>query len=257
MKKILSILLAVLLTFAFAAALAEDAAPQPEGGKKFEGSWALAGGLIDIVYEEEGYRVQVDLFNNETRSGSVWEYNCYYREATDSLVSLSSLKRSYTTGLGIEDRIDGEIAYDDMDEEGQESVFAINENGALTWTDGHGLEATADLEFRPIGSFRGTWRSVAGEEPVWVEMTWEGLNEERYFYNVYLHRGDDKTYTEFLMTGRYNEITGQLVCTGTAMDQPDGETYEAIFTMTEDGKLLYEAANGIVMEQDPLGDSQG
>ena len=66
MKKMISILLAALLlvTLVNVAALAEDAQPQPEGGKKYEGDWALAGGKIEIVYEEQGYRVMAELLNN-------------------------------------------------------------------------------------------------------------------------------------------------------------------------------------------------
>jgi hypothetical protein len=59
------------------------------------------------------------------------------------------------------------------------------------------------------------------------------------------------------MTGTYNEETGKLECTGSNVDTEDKETYEAVFSRTEDGKLLYEAANGIVMEYDLLGGSQG
>jgi uncharacterized membrane protein YhhN len=60
-----------------AAALADEM-PQPEGGKKFEGQWAMMCGLVDIVYEEEGYRVSVDLYNQEEKTGTLWQYSCYY-----------------------------------------------------------------------------------------------------------------------------------------------------------------------------------
>jgi hypothetical protein len=52
----------MLLLAACLPALADEV-PQPEGGKKFEGCWAFACGLAEIVYEEEGYRVSVDLYN--------------------------------------------------------------------------------------------------------------------------------------------------------------------------------------------------
>ena len=32
-----------------------------KAGKKFESDWAIAGGLAQIVYEEEGYRVMLDI----------------------------------------------------------------------------------------------------------------------------------------------------------------------------------------------------
>ena len=258
MKKILSILLAALMVFALAAAVAEDAIPQPEAGKKFEGSWALMGGIIEVYYEEEGYRVLVDLRNGEGDGGTIYEYSCYYVESSDSLVSVSTTKRTYTLDPVSQDEISGDVEYQGIDEAGQETVFAIDDTGALTWNSGReGESGGADLQFRPIGRFSGAWRSAEGEEPVTVDFTWKGLEEETYFYEVYLHRGDDTTYSEFVMTGVYDEETGKLVCTGKSVDQADPETYEAFFSMTEDGKLLYEAANGIVLEYDPLGGSQG
>ena len=259
MKKLLAILLActMLFTLAGTAVLAEDEQPQPEGGKKFEGNWAVMGGLVEIYYEEEGYRVLVDLCNNEDWSGVEYEYSCYYVENEDALVSISSAKTPYTSDASTFDRTRGEAEYEGMDEDGMETVFTIAENGSLHWADGHDKGAGEDLEFRNIGAFKGAWRSAEGEEPAWVEFTWEGLDEEKYYYSVYLHRGDDETYTECIMTGTYNEETGKLECTGSNVDTEDKETYEAVFSRTEDGKLLYEAANGIVMEYDLLGGSQG
>ena len=133
MKKFLSILMALLMTLSIigSAALAEESVPQPEGGKKFESNWALGGGLISIVYEEFGYRVMVELVNNEDWSGTVWEYSCYYHEDTDSLVSVSSTKSSFTIDPETFDRVKDDEAYSGMDDEGQETSFAIVENGAL------------------------------------------------------------------------------------------------------------------------------
>lgn len=259
MKKWISILLAALLLVSLvnAAALAEDAQPQPEGGKKYEGVWALAGGKIEITYEEQGYRVAAELCNNVDWTGELWEYSCYYHEDTDDLVSVSSVRRTYTIDPETLEETDKDIEEYGIDEDGTDSVFAIAENGALTWKNGRAPDAGTDLEFRYIGSFQGTWRSAEGEEPAWVEFIWKGLNQETYFYEVYLHRGDDETFSEFIMNGLYNEETGKLECSGRSIEADDPETYEAIFSMTEDGKLLYEAANGIVMEYDIMGGSVG
>ena len=259
MKKMISILLAALLlvTLVNVAALAEDTQPQPEGGKKYEGDWALAGGKIEIVYEEQGYRVMAELLNNADWSGEIWEYSCYYHEDTDDLVSVSSVRRTYTINPDTMEQTDGDMDEYGIDEDGSESVFAIGENGALTWKNGRAPETSKDLEFRYIGSFEGTWRSAEGEEPVWVEFNWKGLNEETYCYEVYLHRGDDTTYTEFIMNGLYNEETGKLECVGHSVDAGDTEIYDAIFSLTPEGKLLYEAANGIILEYDILGGSVG
>lgn len=258
MKKLMSILLAVLMvcTLACAAALADEV-PQPEGGKKFEGDWARRGAIVQIVYEEEGYRVYINIRNNEDNSGKIWEYSCYYVEDQDALVSVSSVCHPYTWNPETDEYTDGENEYEELDEAGKESSFTIAENGGLFWNDGHAPGTTTELEFRSIGRFEGTWRSAEGEEPVWVDFTWEGLKEEDFFYTVYLHRGDNTTYAEFTMTGTYDETTGKLSCTGKSVDAADTEEYEAFFSMTENGQLLYEAANGILLNYDPIRENNG
>ena len=153
-----------------------------------------------------------------------------------------------------------------MDDEGQETSFAITENGALVWTDGR-ENAGADLEFRNIGCFEGVWRSAEGEEPVWVEISWNGMDQETYNYTVFIHRGGDDAYTEYTLTGLYNEETGKLECKGETTSlatNDDGvieiidseNDAEAFFSLMEDGRLLYEAANGIILEYDILGSVQ-
>ncbi len=254
MKKILSILLAVTMAAVLSATavLAEDAFPQPEGGKKFENDWAIQGGLINIIYEEEGYRVLVDLHDGDVEdSGHLWEYSCYYHAEDDTLVSISSLKRSYAPDPATAQRILDEAEYMGTDDAGTQTVFSINRDGCLVWADSRG--AGEGLAFRSIGRFAGAWRSAAGEEPVWAEIEWSDIDQN---YSVYLHRGDEDTYAEFSMTGEYHPETGKLVCAGQNVDN-DGEQYEAIFSLTADSQLLYEAANGILLEYDLLGGSNG
>jgi len=260
MKKILGILLAVMMMAALlcTAAMAEEeydnTVPQPEGGMKFEGDWAFTGGLMQIWYEEEGYRVSINLRNGADMTGRIWEYNCYYVEEQDILMSISGAKRAYVVDPATGEEIDGEVEYVEVGE--SEAVIAFSANGSLTWADASEPDTGADLEFRSIGRFSGVWRSAAGEEPAWVEFTWCGLTEDEFHYSVYLHRGDEETYAEFIMIGVYNEETGKLECTGASIDPEDPETYEAFFSATEDG-ILYEAANGIAMEYDMLGGSNG
>lgn len=254
MKKTLCILLIAAAVLSLACVVSAEEIPA--GVKKFEGDWALGGGLVRIVWEEEGCRVLVDLCDLEGRSGSIREYACYYHEDTDTLVSFSSSRRSYTLNE-VGERVDGEVSYDGVDEAGQNAVFAIAENGALVWSDDRDPDAGADLEFRYIGQFEGMWRSAEGQQPVWAEFTWHGLDQETFFYFVYLHRGDDVTYTDYTMTGVYDEAAGKLVCTGNVAGGEGGEPYEAVFSMTDDGRVLYEADGGVVLEYDVLGGSNG
>ena len=97
MKKTLYVLLtaALIASLAVCAALADEV-PQPEGGKKFEGRWALRGALMDIVYEEEGYRVHLEMYNPDDLTGQVWEYSCHYNGEKDVLESVSSSKYPYS-----------------------------------------------------------------------------------------------------------------------------------------------------------------
>ncbi len=257
MKKLLTVLAAVMMCAVLFSALAfaeEDASvPQPEGGKKFESCWALAGGLIHVDYEEEGYRVNVEIYNSDEGVGTIWNYNCYYVEDRDALVSVSSEKHGYTYDLDTNTKTEGDSEYDDLDLDNNESVFTIDANGKLIWEDGRG-NCGADLEFINIGSFEGRW--VNDAEGVCVEINWIGLDDqERFYYDVFLRRSADESYTDFLMTGVYNNETAKLECMGTATTftkvdgefvpgEDDGESYDAFFSMTDSG-LLFETANGI------------
>ena len=261
MKKVISILLAVFMLSTIAcAALAEDTVPQPEGGKKFESDWAIAGGIVNINYEEEGYRVFVSLDNLGNGTGAEWQYACYYHEETDSLVSITSIKTDYTVNPDNGDKVYVESAYEGFDEDGQETEFTIDENGFLLWKDGH-ENAGADLQFINIGAFEGVWRNE--EEEVEAEFMWNGTSEDDFFYTVYIQRGmiGAQNYALYLLNGTFDPATGKLSAYGTCTlftlnesgeydATDDGESYDAFFSFLEDGRLLYETANGIELTYD-------
>ena len=239
-----------------------DAVPQPEAGKKFESSWAVAGGLVQIVYEEEGYRVTLEMVRPDA-AGSIWEYACFYHADTDNLVSFSSSRTNFTVNLDTGVRIIGETVYEDIDEENQVSTFSIDADGFLIWKDGRG-DAGAGLKFANIGPFAGVWKNEA--EEVEADFLWNGMTEDEMFYSVYITRGktDGELYTSFLMNGTYDAATGKLTAIGTCTvftknasgaydSSEDGETYDAVFSMMKDGRLLYETANGIELEYDTMG----
>ena len=239
-----------------------DVYPQPEGGKKFESDWAIVGGLAEIIYEEEGYRVTLTI-NNQDGTGALWQYSCYYVEDTDSLLSVSSSRTNFTINPNNGETVYGDVAYEGIDEEGMETTFSIDDHGCLIWKDGHD-DAGAGLEFVNIGRFDGVWRNE--EEEVEAEFMWNGLTEDEMFYTVYITRGktDGDHYTNFLMNGTYDPATGRLSAYGTCLlftrnaggeyeSSEDGETYDAFFSMMEDGSLLFETANGIELEYDIMG----
>ena len=77
---------------------------------------------------------------------------------------------------------------------------------------------------------------------------------------------DGERYASYLMSGTYDAATGKLKAEGSCTvftknangeydTADDGETYEAIFSKTEDGRVLYETDNGIVL--DPVQSSEG
>ena len=61
MKKVISIMLALMMIEAFACTSSAEGASPAEGGDRFESDWAIPGGLVQIRQEEEGYRIAVDI----------------------------------------------------------------------------------------------------------------------------------------------------------------------------------------------------
>ena len=257
MKKLISVLLAIMMLGAIACTASADEVPQPEAGKKFESNWAIAGGLAQIVYEEQGYRVMLEITKDDG-TGSTWEYSCYYLEDKDCLSAVSSSKTNFRIDPDTGDRIPGETVYDGDEEKGTE--FTIDADGFLIWKDGH-EDAGAGLKFANIGEFEGVWKNEAAETE--AEFRWNGATADEMFYTVYILRGktDGETYASFLMNGTYDPATGKLTADGTCtvfkknaegkyVTENDGETYDAVFSRMEDGRVLFETDNGIELEYD-------
>ena len=104
MKKILCMILAAALFVLPVCAACADEVPQPEAGKKFDTDWALFGMTVSIVYEEEGYRVDIRSFDPGEGKGTVWEYACRYSEEKDVLESVVSTKFAFSVNAeGVEE----------------------------------------------------------------------------------------------------------------------------------------------------------
>ena len=262
MKKLTGILLVIMMLVAMICTASGDEVPQTEGGKKFENDWAIPGGKAEIYHEEEGYRVTLDIARDDG-TGARWEYSCYYHEDTDSLSSVSSSRLDYTINPDNGERVLGEYAYEGLDDENSGAEFTIDRDGFLIWKDGR-EDAGAGLKFINIGRFDGLWKNE--KEETEVQFMWNGLTEDEMFYTVYITRGktDGDVYAQFLMNGNYDPSTGKLAADGTCTlytknaageyeSSDDGETYDAIFSKTEDSKVYYETDNGIELEYDLLG----
>ena len=257
MKKMIGILVILMLVLACTAAMADEV-PEPEGGKKFDSNWAAQNLVIEIAYEEEGYRVFIEKKDFEAMSGIRWEYSCYYKEEEDALVSVTSSKAAFIMDEDDVDELQFDTPeYEDFDAEDNSTVFTMDESGHILWKDGRGNDGEG-LAFINIGLFEGSWMNET--EKVDVEFTWNGQDGGE-FYNVWMQRGDsnEDTFVIFEMTGVYNAETGKLECTGTAFVNTknaqgdyeiieDGETYDAFFSRMEDGKVLFETENGIELE---------
>lgn len=271
MKKLTSVVLALILAMSLACISLADEVPQPEGGRKFETDWAITGTLVSINYEEQGYRVSIVSEIPAEGKGVEWFYNCFYHPEDDTLVSVSSSKQTYTFTPVVpfengefdpeqmtdedDEKTYAPTEYEDFDDEDKVSVFSIDEKGRLIWKDGH-ENAGADLEFTNIGRFGGEWEN--DDEGVFVMMDWIG-GVNGLLYSVLLQRTspDQSQRAIYIMTGVYNEETQKLECTGEVhmvgedgQLEKEGEACEAFFSMMENGRILYEAANGIELEPD-------
>ena len=269
MKKWISLILAAVMALSLCCFAGADEVPQPEGGKKFETNWAIFNMTVEIVYEEEGYRVYIKSSDPYEHQGNEWEYSCFYNEEQDALLSVSSSKNSYTEDPATGDIERGEYEYQEW--MGETTVFTIDEDGFLNWKDGRG-EDGADLAFTKIGAFEGDWRSE--DEKTSALITWSDSEiGDEYGYNVFLHDEGEESFADYTAHGLYDPMTEKLIVTGSVIisrlnaeggydteeipENPE-EPLELIFSEMGGGKILLEKENGIELIYDPLGlDSQG
>ena len=270
MKKLPAMILALILAAALCCGALAEEVPQPEGGKKFASNWAIFDMTVEITYEEEGYRVYIKSTDPYEFKGTEWEYSCYYVEEKDALVSVSSSKNDFTEDPETREITRGEPIYQDLDGEGQEAVFTINENGSLEWRTGRGDEG-ADLEFTDIGAFEGFWNSEDGKISADIYWSDSEIGDE-YGYTVYLHDEGDESYANYTLHGLYNPNSGKLVTTGSVSinrlnaeggydeeivpADPD-EPWEIIFSNLGNGRILLERDNGYELVFDMMGHPQG
>jgi hypothetical protein len=270
MKKLFAMILALTLALILCCGALADETPQPEGGKKFESNWAIFDMTVNIVYEEEGYRIYMKSSDPYEHKGTEWEYSCYYVEDKDALVSVSSSKNDYTEDPETGDMNRGDPIYQGMDEEGQASVFTIDENGKLEWQCGRGDDGI-DLEFTNIGTFDGFWMSEDGK--ISADIYWSDSEVgDEYGYTVYLHDEGDESFANYTLHGLYNPNSGKLVTTGSVsinrlnaeggydeevVPADPNEPWEIIFSSLGGGRILLERDNGYELVYDIMGHPQG
>ncbi len=123
MKKICVFVMTLILMLT-CAALAE--APDPDD---FSGAWACDRAGIEMIWEEEGYRIRIEWSSSDLEC-TVWEYSGFYHEDSNTVVTMPFGAR---TDLVYGE--DGEVvSVTDVYDDG-EAVFSIDEEGYLIWDD--------------------------------------------------------------------------------------------------------------------------
>ena len=174
MKKILMILMAFVMAFAGIAALAEETpvtreAPDPD---LYSGVWQCDRASIDIVWEEEGYRVLVEWANSAWET-TTWEYSCYYHEDDCTLVSMPFGRCTEWVYGEDGECVSAEEAYDDGT-----AVFSLDDDGCLIWQD-EKENAGEGMKFEWISLF--------------------DLNAARHHYDIF-ETADGVSYDLFVVT---------------------------------------------------------
>lgn len=218
MRKLFSVILALVLLLSCCAALAEEAAEAkecPEEAKFYEGKWYNVDAELEMYWEEEGYKVLIVCPHGEGIETD-WEYSCTVDE-DNKLVSLPFGLRKEINGDTIE------VVYEDGQAE-----FYINEENYLFWkNEKEELEINTEFVKMSPGDFDGYWSS----ENCVVEMYFE---EEGYKILVREVEGENVKETEY--SAFYHEDDNTVVTL-------DGD---AVFSKNDDGCMVW---NGIVFER--------
>lgn len=148
MKKILSVLMVIALVLTGVAALAEEEQPVQEAPNPdhYSGIWECDRATIEMVWEEEGYRVLIH-WGSSAWEATTWEYACYYNAEDNTLLS---------TPFGIRT----EWIFDDNGEEKSATVvyddgiagFSLDEEGRLLWLDDKD-DAGKDMRFEWVSEY--------------------------------------------------------------------------------------------------------
>ena len=88
MKKLFAIILVLALALVSVGfAEEEKLPPMPEEAVVYEGTWVCDRASIEIIWEEEGFRVFIS-WGSSASETSEWEYSCYYDAETKSLEAM-------------------------------------------------------------------------------------------------------------------------------------------------------------------------
>ena len=130
MKELFAIILVLALALVSVGfAEEENLPPMPEEAAVYEGTWVCDRASIEIVWEEEGFRVFIS-WGSSAAETSEWEYSCHYIAETKSLEAVP-------TGIHTDNvyGADGEIVSSTVIYDDGEATFTLDEEGRLLWHD--------------------------------------------------------------------------------------------------------------------------
>ena len=130
MKKLFAIILVLALALVSAGfAEEEKLPPMPEEAAMYEGTWVCDRASIEIIWEEEGFRLFIS-WGSSASETSEWEYSCYYNAETKSLEAMP-------TGIHTDNVYgeDGEIVSSTVIYDDGEATFTLDGEGNLLWHD--------------------------------------------------------------------------------------------------------------------------
>ena len=211
MKKMISLLPAlVLLLCAFAALAESDYTYYPEL-EDFVGTWYVDDYILEIVHSDDDYNALncvVTKYDVDGKTGTRWIYkNCAYDDVGNALASLEIGNRLECEFDGGE-LISSETIYTDG-----AAAFGLNGDGTLTWEDcketpGENeivFEKAPEDVFNPVAPYEGTWVSDRAtltieelDDVVYCTVTWASSAFEYAVWEFYIQRTDWKIILEVI-----------------------------------------------------------
>ena len=146
MKKLFALVMTIaMLLCCCAAAEEESTVPVPEAAAVFEGQWVCDRANIEMIWEEEGFRVHIT-WGESVSEGTEWEYSCTYNAETNALESViaNGIKTDCVYGD------DGSVASFETVYEDGEATFTLDEEKHLIWHDAK-EDAGKNLQFEFAG----------------------------------------------------------------------------------------------------------
>ena len=258
MKTIMRILAVMVIAALFVSgmALAEEASAVT--AHDYLGEWVDQDGTtnIDVEAREEGdgyvFNVQMDVFDDDDFHYNVWAYACVYDEETRTMKSISRV-------MGTGDyEPDSEEDITDMDFEYVSAEFFFTEDGELVWSDaneeaddgmlfGHTIGWMDPDYIGPGHHFVGEWNDE--RVSIYIEETMED------YQVIVFGSGSATDGAYWLYSCDYNAETDSLVSNGEVaekftytytedgeehIDEPEYEDGSAVFSLTEDGLLIWD-----------------